>query len=125
MVQEAAANQSADEKRKEEVDLTNQAQTYIYDIDKMLTETQKDENAQAATQIAEMQKMRDDLQKSLEAKNFTELKAKLEQLQQAFAAAQQFMQQQGQSGVQSEDKSDATDFPKNSDDVIDVEAEKK
>ncbi|WP_250138247.1 molecular chaperone DnaK [Spiroplasma attinicola] len=125
MVQEAAANQSADEKRKEEVDLTNQAQTYIYDIDKMLTETQKDENAQAAPQIAEMQKMRDDLQKSLEAKNFTELKAKLEQLQQAFAAAQQFMQQQGQSGVQSEDKSDATDFPKNSDDVIDVEAEKK
>ncbi|MBE4703992.1 molecular chaperone DnaK [Spiroplasma platyhelix] len=122
MVKEAQENQAADEKHKEEIDLTNQAQAYIYDIDKMLAEGAKEENAEVAPQVAEMKNLRDDLQKSLDEKNFEELKTKLEQLKQAFAAAQQFMQQQETENKENIDEVIDKDN-KNSDDVIDVEAE--
>ncbi|MGL5268725.1 MAG: molecular chaperone DnaK [Spiroplasma sp.] len=121
MVKEAQDNQVADEKRKEEIDLTNQAQAYIYDIDKMLAETNKDEKATEAPQVAEMKKLRDDLQKSLDDEKFDELKTKLEQLKQAFAAAQQFMQQQNTENQEKVTGKDSTV----SDDVIDVDAETK
>lgn len=122
MIKEAEANQSADEKRKEEIELTNQAQAYIYDIDKMLEEAKKNDQAQGAEQIVEMEKMRNDLQESLDKKDFEGLKAKLEQLQQAFAAAQQFMQQQGnQQDTTIEDNNET----KNSDEPIDVDAQEK
>lgn len=124
MVKEAQDNQVADEKRKEEIELTNQAQAYIYDIDKLLAETNKEENTESAPQIEEMKKLRDDLQKSLEEKNFDELKPKLEQLKQAFASAHEFMNQQQQENNDSETENDH-DNHKNSDDVIDVEAEAK
>lgn len=122
MVKEAAENQEADEKRKEEIDLTNQAQTFIYDIDKMLAEGAKEENAQVAPQIAEMQKLRDDLQKSLDEKNFDELKSQLEQLKQAFAAAQQFMQEQQSQDQETIDEVINKDND-SEDDVIDVDAQ--
>ncbi|KMQ95693.1 molecular chaperone [Lasius niger] len=121
MVKEAQDNQVADEKRKEEIDLTNQAQAYIYDIDKMLAETNKDEKATEAPQVAEMKKLRDDLQKSLDDEKFNELKTKLEQLKQAFAAAQQFMQQQNTENQEKVTGKDST----TSDDIIDVDAETK
>lgn len=121
MVKEAQENQAADEKHKEEIDLTNQAQSYIYDIDKMLEETNKDDKDTQAPQIAEMKKLRDDLQQSLDDKKFDELKGKLEQLKQAFAAAQQFMQQQA---TENQDKVTDKDN-KDSDEVIDVDAETK
>lgn len=121
MVKEAQENQAADEKHKEEIDLTNQAQSYIYDIDKMLEEANKDDKSTQAPQVAEMKKLRDDLQQALDDKKFDELKEKLEQLKQAFAAAQQFMQQQA-----SENQDKVTDKDnKDSDDVIDVDAETK
>lgn len=120
MVKEAQENQAADEKRKEEIELTNQAQAFIYDIDKMLGEANK-EGEEAAPQIAEMKKLRDDLQKSLDDQKFDELKTQLEQLQQAFAAAQQFMQQQPETQENIDEVIDQDS--KNSDDVIDVEAE--
>lgn len=123
MVKEAQENQAADEKHKEEIELTNQAQAYIYDIDKMLGEIDKEENKEQSPQIEEMKKMRDDLQKSLDDKNFDELKTKLEQLKQAFAAAQQFMQQQNETNQENEEITDKDN--KNSDDVIDVDAETK
>lgn len=122
MVKEAQENQAADEKRKEEIDLTNQAQAYIYDIDKMLVEASKDEKGIEAPQVVEMKKMRDDLQKSLDEKNFDDLKVKLDQLKQAFAAAQQFMQQQQTENKEQIDEVIDKDN-KNSDDIIDVEAE--
>lgn len=120
MVKEAQENQAADEKRKEEIELTNQAQAFIYDIDKMLGEADK-EGGEAAPQIVEMKKLRDDLQKSLDEQNFDELKTQLEQLKQAFAAAQQFMQQQPENQGNIDEIIDQDN--KNSDDVIDVEAE--
>lgn len=120
MVKDAEKNHESDLKHKEEIELTNQAQAYIYDIDKMATEagkSEKDDNA-SNPQLAEMKKLRDDLQKSLDEKKYDELKEKLEQLKQAFAAAQQFMNQQG-NDVNSEIPED------NKDDAIDVEATQK
>lgn len=120
MVKDAEKNHEADLKHKEEIELTNQAQAYIYDIDKMTAEAaklQKDGVAENP-QLAEMKKLRDDLQKSLDDKKYDELKEKLEQLKQAFAAAQQFMNQQGQ-----DQNPEIPDDNKN--DTIDVEATQK
>lgn len=124
MVQQAQENQEQDEKRKEEIELTNQAQAYIYDIDKMLKESEEKGAEQDASQLVEMKKLRDELQASLDAKNYDDLKTKLEQLKQAFAAAQQFMNQQG---AQTEEKleDEAAHDKNHRDDVIDVEAEKQ
>lgn len=120
MVKDAEKNHEADLKHKEEIELTNQAQAYIYDIDKMTAEAaklQKDGVAENP-QLAEMKKLRDDLQKSLDDKKYDELKEKLEQLKQAFAAAQQFMNQQG--------KDQNPEIPDdNKNDTIDVEATQK
>lgn len=121
MVQDAEKNRENDEKHKEEIELSNQAQAYIYDIDKMSAEAAKStkEGEAENPQIAEMKKLRDDLQKSLDEKKYDDLKEKLEQLKQAFAAAQQFMNQQ---------KQESTDHIKDNnknDDVIDVDATTK
>jgi len=125
MVKEAEEKHADDEKIKAEIELTNQAQAYIYDIDKMLEEAAKNAKADEPEQpqITEMKKMRDDLQKSLDDKNFDELKTKLEQLKQAFAQAQQFMNQQ-QANASQDDKKDQ-DEPANPDEIIDVDAKKK
>lgn len=120
MVKDAEKNHEADLKHKEEIELTNQAQAYIYDIDKMTDEAAKSQKDGAAEnpQLAEMKKLRDDLQKSLDDKKYDELKEKLEQLKQAFSAAQQFMNQQAQ-----DQNSEIPDDNKN--DTIDVEATQK
>ncbi|WP_375317784.1 molecular chaperone DnaK [Spiroplasma endosymbiont of Virgichneumon dumeticola] len=121
MVKDAEKNHEADLKHKEEIELTNQAQAYIYDIDKMTveaTKSQKDGDAENP-QLAELKKLRDDLQKSLDDKKYDELKEKLEQLKQAFAAAQQFMNQQETQGENPEIHEG------NKDDTIDVEATQK
>ncbi|WP_342276992.1 molecular chaperone DnaK [Spiroplasma endosymbiont of Nebria brevicollis] len=120
MVKDAEKNHEADLKHKEEIELTNQAQAYIYDIDKMTeeaTKSQKDGES-SNPQLAELKKLRDDLQKSLDDKKYDELKEKLEQLKQAFAAAQQFMNQQGQDG-------NPEIHEDNKNDTIDVEATQK
>lgn len=121
MVQDAEKNRENDEKHKEEIELSNQAQAYIYDIDKMTAEAAKSakEGEAENPQIAEMKKLRDDLQKSLDEKKYDDLKEKLEQLKQAFAAAQQFMNQQKQ------EPSDHIKDDNKSDDVIDVDATTK
>lgn len=121
MVQDAEKNRENDEKHKEEIELSNQAQAYIYDIDKMTAEAAKPtkEGEAENPQITEMKKLRDDLQKSLDEKKYDDLKEKLEQLKQAFAAAQQFMNQQKQ------EASDHTKDDTKKDDVIDVDATTK
>ncbi|WP_425381570.1 molecular chaperone DnaK [Spiroplasma endosymbiont of Polydrusus pterygomalis] len=121
MVQDAEKNRENDEKHKEEIELSNQAQAYIYDIDKMTAEAAKStkEGEAENPQITEMKKLRDDLQKSLDEKKYDDLKEKLEQLKQAFAAAQQFMNQQKQ------EASDHTNDDTKKDDVIDVDATTK
>ncbi len=121
MVQDAEKNRENDEKHKEEIELSNQAQAYIYDIDKMTAETAKSvkEGETENPQITEMKRLRDDLQKSLDEKKYDDLKEKLEQLKQAFAAAQQFMNQQKQ------EASDHTKDDTKKDDVIDVDATTK
>lgn len=121
MVQDAEKNRENDEKHKEEIELSNQAQAYIYDIDKMTAEAAKStkEGEAENPQITEMKKLRDDLQKSLDEKKYDDLKEKIEQLKQAFAAAQQFMNQQKQ------ESSDHIKDDNKKDDVIDVDATTK
>lgn len=121
MVKDAEKNRENDEKHKEEIELSNQAQAYIYDIDKMSAEASKSTKEGEADnpQITEMKKLRDDLQKSLDEKKYDDLKEKLEQLKQAFAAAQQFMNQQKQ------ETTDHIKKDKKDDDVIDVDATTK
>lgn len=121
MVQDAEKNRENDEKHKEEIELSNQAQAYIYDIDKMTADAAKSakEGEAENPQITEMKKLRDDLQKSLDEKKYDDLKEKLEQLKQAFAAAQQFMNQQKQ------ESGDHIKDDNKKDDVIDVDATTK
>lgn len=86
MVKEAEANKEADEKRKEDVETRNKAESAIAQIDQAL--------AQAGDKIGsdEKQKMtslRDEMKQALDKNDIPTLKAKLEELEKAASYAQQ------------------------------------
>ncbi len=119
MVKEAEANKAADDKRKEEVELRNRADSFIAQIDAML-EDNKDKIGEAEKN--EVTKLRDDLQKALDENNMDEVKNKLDALEKAAQAASQSMYQQ-QAGAQGEQpQSNPT---QTGDDVVDGEFTEK
>jgi len=93
MVKEAEANKEADDKRREEVELKNRAEQLINSLDQTLesegekmTQEQKDETI----------KLRDEVKDLLAKNDYTNLKSKLDEIERAMAAAQQYMNQQAQ-----------------------------
>lgn len=119
MVKEAEMHKAEDDKRKEEVEVRNQAEAFINQID----ETLKDDNANVpADQKAEVQKLRDDLQKSLDENDIDGLKTKLEALQKAANDMAQAMYQNASNTQGNENTNTNTN---NSDDVVDVDFDEK
>ena len=115
MVKEAEANKEADEKRKEEIEVKNKAESFISQIDDAL---QSDEGKMDANQKEQTQKLRDELKEALDKNDIATLKEKMSQLEQAAAYAQQYQQQAGAQGP----ASDATNETSSSnDDVIDAD----
>ena len=102
MIKDAEMNAEADKKRKEEVDVRNNADSMVFQVEKTLKEM--GDKADAA-EVESINKAKDELKKALEGDNTEEIKAKTEALQEVlykltekmYAAAQQAQQaQQGQ-----------------------------
>ena len=82
MVREAEENREADEKRKEEVELKNKAESLINDIDASLQE--KGDSIDPA-QKEQTEKLRDELKTALANNDFETLRTRINELEQAAA----------------------------------------
>ncbi len=120
MVREAEENKEADEKRREEVEVKNKAESLISQIDQSMAE-QGDK--MDASQKEQTQKLRDELKNALDANDIETLKAKMNELEQAAAMAQQYQNQQAQANTSSTSNEETTS--KNNDDVIDADYTEK
>ena len=108
MIKDAEMNAEADKKRKEEVDIRNNADAMVFQVKKTL----KDMGDKAdAAEVADINKAKDELKKALEGNDTAEIKAKTEALQDVlykltekmYAAAQQAQQaQQAQGGAEAQ-----------------------
>ena len=126
MVREAEANKEADDKRKEEVEIKNKAESYISSIDQCLRE--KGDQIDPA-QKEQTQKLRDELKTALDNNDIATLKSKLDELEKAAAFMQQqqgnpgagqgFNPNQGQDFTQQ--SSDSSQSSRKDDDVIDAD----
>ena len=113
MVREAEENKEADEKRKEETEIRNKAETLISDIDISLQE--KGDSIDPA-QKEQTQKLRDELKQALDNNDIETLKKRISELEQAAA----YMSQQ-QAGQQQNNGTPGT----NPDDVVDADFNEK
>ncbi len=120
MVREAEENKEADEKRREEVEVKNKAESLIAQIDQSMAE-QGDK--MDASQKEQTQKLRDELKNALDANDIETLKAKMSELEQAAAMAQQYQNQQAQANASSTNNEETTS--NNNDDVIDADYTEK
>jgi molecular chaperone DnaK len=114
MVHEAEANKEADEKRKEEVELKNKAESYINMIDDSLKEQ---EGKIDPKQKEEVTKLKEELQAAIEKNDFETLKNKLGELEKA-AEMMQNMSNQNPSAAQ---ETPSEDSGKSADDVVDAD----
>ena len=97
MVKEAEANKEADDKRKEEVEVKNKAESLISQIDESLA----NEGAKMSEdQKKQTQQIRDELKTALDNNDIETLKNKMSQLEQAAAMAQQYQQSQQEANPQ-------------------------
>ena len=118
MIKEAEENKEADEKRKEEVELRNKAESYINTIDRGLEE-QKDKIDEK--QKKETEELRDELKKALETNDYETLKNKIKQLEDAAAMMSQYAaEQESQAAGQTEGPSETKE-----EDVVDVDYSEK
>lgn len=120
MVKEAEANKEADEKRKEEIEIKNKAESFISQIDESLA---NDGGKMDAAQKEQTQKLRDELKEALDKNDIATLKDKMSQLEQAAAYAQQYQQQAGaqQSSDNATSSSSNNETSSSNDDVIDAD----
>ncbi len=118
MVREAEENKEADEKRREEVELKNKAESLISQIDASL---QEQGDKMDASQKEQTQKLRDELKQALDNNDIETLRSKMNELEQAAAMAQQY--QNANSSAQPQSGEDTSS--KKDDDVIDADFTEK
>ena len=108
MIKDAEMNAEADKKRKEEVDIRNNADAMIFQVEKTL----KDMGDKVdAAEVADINKAKDELKAALEGNDTAEIKAKTEALQDVlykmtekmYAAAQQAQADMGGQSAPQED----------------------
>ncbi len=117
MVKEAEANKEADDKRKEEVEVKNKAESLIAQIDQAMAEKGA---SMSEEQKKETQTIRDELKTALDNNDIETLKNKMNQLEQAAAMAQQYQQAQGNPSADSSQSSKPND-----DNVVDADFTEK
>ncbi len=94
MVREAEENKEADQKRKDDIEVKNKAQTYIDQINQTLTEKG---DSLTSEQKDELTKMRDEAQGALGADDIEKLREIVGRLEDLAMKAQQYQQQAGAS----------------------------
>lgn len=119
MMREAEANKESDNKRKEEVELKNKAESYIGSIDQGLREKGDQMDAK---QKEETTKLRDELKAAVDNNDIETLRRRINELEQA-AAMMQNQQFNSQSTANQENYSQeqSTKSEKKDDDVIDAD----
>ena len=120
MVKEAEENKEADDKRKEEIELKNKAESFIAQIDQTL----ETENANVSEdQKKQVKELRDELQKAIDENDYDKLKSKLDELEKAAQAMSEAMYQQqaGQANAAGADAGSSN----NNDDVVDADFKAK
>ena len=123
MVREAEANKEADNKRKEEAELVNKAESYLSSINQGLQERGDSIDPK---QKEEATKLRDEIQNALNNKDYDTLRNKINELEKAAAYMQQAAQnQQTQSGPTdanyNSSNSQSSGSSSKDDDVIDAD----
>ena len=119
MVREAEANKEADEKRKQDVELKNKAETYINSIDQSLAE--KGDSLDPA-QKEQTQKLRDELKTALDNNDMETLKSKISDLEKA---AEFMAQQQGNAQSTTGSANSSSDDKSQDDNVVDADYTEK
>ena len=119
MMREAEANKESDNKRKEEVELKNKAESYISSIDQGLREKGDQMDAK---QKEETTKLRDELKAAVDNNDIETLRRRINELEQA-AAMMQNQQFNSQSTANQENYSQeqSTKSDNKDDDVIDAD----
>jgi len=105
MVRDAEEHKAEDEKRREEIEIRNEAESFIAQID----ETLETENANVTEeQKAEVKKLRDELQKAIDDNDIDTLRTKMDDLKKAANEMAQAMysQQQDTTGTTQESSDD-------------------
>jgi molecular chaperone DnaK len=120
MVREAEANKESDNKRKEEVELKNKAESYLNSINQGL---QENGDKMDANQKAETEKLRDELKAALDNNDIETLRKRIGELEQAAAYMQQQQYQQNANNAQQgpTQEQSTTSESKKDDDVIDAD----
>lgn len=120
MMREAEANKESDNRRKEEVELKNKAESYINSIDQGLRESgdKMDEK-----QKEETTKLRDELKAAVDNNDIETLKRRINELEQAAAMMQNQQYSADSSANQENSNSEQTSSSKDKkdDDVIDAD----
>ena len=118
MVREAEENKEADQKRKDDIEVKNKAQSYVDQINQTLTE-QGDKIA--PEQKEQLTKLRDEAQGAIQANDINKLREIVGRLEDAAAAA--YQQQQGQAGANSNPQPEQKkeEGKETADDVVDAD----
>mgnify|MGYP004520455477 FL=1 len=125
-VKEAEQYSAEDKKKKEEIEVRNQAETLVYETEKNMKEL---ENALSEDEKNDINAAKDELSKALEANNIDDIKAKTEKLTEKFHTISAKMYQQAQAAGANPDMggaagaaNDAGSAPKD-DNVVDADYE--
>lgn len=120
MMKEAEENREADEKRKEEVELRNKAESYLNSINQSLAEKGDSLDPQ---QKAQTEQLRDELKTALDNNDMDTLRAKIGELEKAaeFMAQQQACSASQGTTASSSDSSSSS----NDDNVVDADFTEK
>jgi len=124
MVKEAEENKEADEKRKEEVEIKNKAESYINMIDQQLAEAGDKIDAH---QKEETTKLRNELKEALDKNDIETLKSRIGELEKAaeYMAQAQAQASQNQTQNQTPETETKGEEKKSDDDVIDADFTEK
>ena len=118
MIREAEENKEADQKRKDDIEVKNKAQSYVDQINQTLTE-QGDK--MSPEQKEQLTKLRDEASGAIAANDIDKLREIVGRLEDAAAQAYQQQQQQGAgANPNPEQPQGNNDSPKN-DDVVDAD----
>jgi molecular chaperone DnaK len=120
-VKEAEKFADEDKKKKEEIELKNNADNMVYQIEKSMKELGDKLSEEEKTAV---NTKKDDLKKALENNNIDEIKAKLETLTEEFnKLAQKIYQQSAPEGGENSSEGQPESQDAGSDDVVDAEYE--
>ena len=114
MIKDAEANKAADEKRKGDVEVKNKAQTYVDQINSVLTEKGEQIPAEQKEQLT---KIRDEAQGAIESDNIEKLREIVGRLEDMAAQAASM----GASGAAAQDAPKTEDGNQTADDVVDAD----